>query len=166
MKRLAFLLLIPILAITSCRYSEKDKTFVYQDEWRIEYPSYMRKASKVYPGTELQLGNGYRDTYAFVREVVTAKRGEILVDSLSRQLTRYLEDVRVQSDSAYQVEGNLYHTQKIVGRLNDKTMYYLLSVIEAEFGTYQITGWMFNDKRPLWEDDYDRMLHSWRSLKN
>ena len=86
------------------------------------------------------------------------------VDSLSTELVRFLDEVRLESDSTYIVNNSQFHTQKITGRLNDKKMYYMLSVISSEGEKFQLTGWMFNDKRPLWEADFDDMLHSWQRL--
>jgi hypothetical protein len=153
-----------MLCASSCRYSAHDKSYTYSDEWKIDYPSFLRKSTHVYPGSELQLANGYRDTYIFVREVVTTMNREEVADSLRKALFETLEDPRVESDSSYFLNGSTFKVMEITGLLNDKRMYYIMAFIQSDDQLFQFTGWMFNHKRDLWEEDYKRMLHSFERL--
>lgn len=153
-----------LFTVPSCKYSEVDKSFHYGDQWAIDYPSWMRKSKYVYPGAQFQASNGYRDTYVFVRQVMTQLPQRSLVDSLSLELFNSLEDPQFISDSTIIIDGALHMTRELKGLLNDKRMYYLFSVIESDGEFFQFTAWMFNDKRDLWEEDYWDMLRSWRRL--
>jgi hypothetical protein len=156
--------LIASVLFTSCQYSEVDKTYAYSDEWAIDYPSWFRKSKYVYPGSEFQVSNGYRDTYAFVREVITPLDPGPARDSLLSALMDMLEDPRILSDSTFNINDATFMTTELTGRLEDKLMYYLHSVIISEGRILHFSGWMFNTKRELWEQDFKDMLYSWRNL--
>lgn len=151
-----------IMMIASCKYGDKFKTYDYAGEWSVEYPPYFKKTNYVYPGSELQLMNGYRDTYVFLREILTELPKDSLIDSLSMELMGNLVDGRILSDSTYEQGGGIFQARELSGILNNKKMYYLLAVIYTEDRKYHFAGWMFNDKRPLWEEDYKKILNSWK----
>ena len=162
---IAFSSLFLLLTLSGCQYSEQDKTYTYSDEWTIDYPSFLRKSTVVYPGSELQLANGYRDTYIFVREVIVTMPAESLKDSLAAKLMDNLKDARIESETTSTINGAEFRTLEITGLLQDVRMYYLLSIIQFDDKIYHYSGWMFNHKRDLWEADYKKMLNSWRPLK-
>lgn len=151
--------------IIACDYGDIFKTYTYSDEWEIKYPPYMRKTPYVYSGAEFQVKNGYRDTYMFMREMTTNSEPSFLLDSLSQLLQANLLDPRVEQDSTYNLNGYEYHTQFLTGILQDKRMFYVLSVIKNGEHIYHYSGWMFNHKRELWQADFEQSLHSWKALK-
>ncbi|MEZ5007115.1 MAG: hypothetical protein R2728_16130 [Chitinophagales bacterium] len=153
------------LAIVACNYGEVFKTYKYSDDWEIQYPPYMRKTPYVYTGAEFQVKNSYRDTYMFMREMTTTSQPSFLLDSLSQLLQSNLLDPRVEKDSVYNLNGYEYHTQYLTGLLQDKRMFYILTVLKNGDHIYHYSGWMFNHKRELWQADYEKSLHSWKALK-
>lgn len=165
MKVNIFIACIISLVLIACSYGDVFKTYQYMDKWEIKYPPYMKKSSYVYPGAEFQAMNNYRDTYMFARELVSSASGDFLLDSLSKAFQPSLVNPKIIRDSSYIINGNQFYTQYITGLWQDKRMFYILSVIEKNNIKYHFSGWMFDHKRELWEEDYEKALHSWKTLK-
>ena len=154
-----------LLVVAGCKYGEDFKTYNFrtnEGSWAIDYPPYMRVTRMVYPGAEFQATNGFRDTNAFARRLRTANDAGPMMDSLSILLTEKLENPHIDSDSTYQINETTFHTRRITGKLKNKQIYYLTSVIDDGQRLFHFSGWMFDTKRNIWGEDFEQMLHSWR----
>ena len=159
-----FALVIAVIVV-SCQYKDVFKTFNYTGDWEISYPSYFNKTTYVYPGAEFQIKNGYRDTYMFVRAFDTDTSAAYILDSLTSLLRSNLVDPRIEKDTVTNANGATFTSQYITGILNDKRMFYMIAVIQYEDEFYHFGSWMFNDKRSLWQADFEKSLYSWKRLK-
>lgn len=153
------------IILVSCQYKDVYKTYTYSNDWEISYPSFFNKTTYVYPGAEFQVKNGYRDTYMFVRGFDTPQTSEYILDSLTTLLRSNLIDPRIEKDTVVELNGTTFTSQYITGILNDKRMFYIISVIQYENEFYHFGSWMFNTKRELWQEDFEKSLYSWKRLK-
>ncbi len=157
---LTFLLLTFI--ISGCQYGEAFKTYEFADKWKIDYPPYLRKSTGVYPGAQFQAKNNYRGVATFLKEKNGVLDVTLFFDSLSTQLQSNLVDPVLELDSVYEINGTTFKTKHITGIIEDKRVFYLFSGIEMDGKLYHYSGWMPNDKRSLWQNDFEASLHSFQ----
>jgi hypothetical protein len=163
-KHVSSLLILIAFAFFGCQYKDVFKTFNYSDKWEISYPSYFNKTTYVYPGAEFQVKNSYRDTYMFTRGFDADTTAVVVLDSFTTLLRSNLVDPRVEKDTTFELNGSQFTAQYITGILEDKRMFYIIAVIQAENEFYHFGSWMFNNKRELWQADFEKALYSWKKL--
>jgi len=163
--------LLITFAFTSCRYSKTPETFT-NGNVSIQYPTYLFKASDVYPekNTLLQLKNDYRDVY-FILVDHGQKPGEqgfdIMNDSIINQLKRNLKELKVEANDTVFTTANHLKVKEtqISGILSsekqDHRFMFVIDVFETPSGhIYQTAGWLLRHKRQLWIKDLQKAAYS------
>jgi len=167
-----FLLLLSLLTLSSCKYSDKPKEY-NNGKIGIQYPSYLKKDKSIYPADNLLIGvkNAYRNVF-FILLDFGQRPGDngfdVMFDSLSTQLKRGIREPFVEKDSSFTLNGFKVREMHLSGILasmgQEKRMLFIFDLFEDKDGhLYQTAGWCFRHRRDLWQKDLENMAYSLKS---
>ena len=166
--RKLFFLIILISLFTSCKYSEKDKVFQYSNEFSINYPSYMRKSGNFANKSLFEAGNSYRGVYLLVAELENDKSlsfNEFFEKQISL-LSEGVKEPSLVSSKDTTFNGIKAKEFVLIGTVDDKKIRFITVVSDTKPTIYQISGWMFQPKKELWESDIRNAIYSFKIINN
>ncbi len=157
MKKYIFL---TALLLSSCKYSEKPKHFT-STQINVDYPSYLSKTDKVYPGAYFQVSNIYRDVY-FIAQTYEPTTDTlkiiILQDSLVGLAKKIIREPLVESQNNYTNKKGYFVSETVFTGTIDygdesKRLRYVFSTMLNKTKVLHTAGWFFQSKKDNWEKD-------------
>ncbi len=153
-------LIILVFIFSACKYSDKPKHYT-GNIIDVDYPSYLSKTDKVYPGARFQIHNQYRDVYFVAQDFEPSSDTSyiyILQDSLVKLAMKQMREPLIESKRNYILpKGYRVCETVFTGTIDagdeSKRLRYIFTTIDAPRHVLHTAGWFFNSKKDLWEKD-------------
>jgi len=151
---------ILLFFLAACKYSDKPKHYTGAII-NVDYPAYLSKTDRVYPGARFQIHNQYRDVY-FVAQDYEPNTDSLYVyrlqDSLVTLAMAQMREPLLESKRNYMLPKGYRACETIFTGTIDagdesKRLRYIFTTIDAPKHVIHTAGWFFNSKKDLWEKD-------------
>jgi len=186
---------ISILTLFSCGYAEKagnesnqevavDKDFNYvevNNEYSINLPSYMKKATSLNDEASLQYQNIFKEVYTIIidesadefievfKELNEYDENEsILINYRRVQLSFISENMDLKDQSTpkpININGHDSELVSLEGNIDDVEIYYLLGFVQGKEKMYMIMTWTLLSRKDKYHKDLEDIITSFKILQ-
>ena len=157
------IIMLSILGLVACKYSDKYKKFTSAHDFSVEYPPYLQKSSNLHPSALVQAKNDYRDIY-FVAGLydkgTDSNAFNTFCDTTIQNLEKFIREPLIEKDSSFTLNNLPVREILLTGTIEEKRILYVINFYNGRDKYYQTCGWFFRSKRNLWENDIKKSCRS------
>jgi len=175
MNYLAPLLIVGLLILSSCKYSDEWKTVeaVSKDKkqpFSIQFPAYMEENKKheLHENAPVQYVNYFRNVYAIVNDTAGTDIFRKIADQELVELIAILEKPQILDTLMLTINNMSAVMAMLTGSVGVddivERIYYQVTVVQGKERTYRIILWTWDKNREKYREEFQKIAQSFKEL--
>lgn len=155
-------LLVMLLSLSSCRYSDEPYNVTLNDRYQLEIPAYMNETTELNDDAYIQYQNKFRNRYLLVFQQQKDNSLKDFADQRVQQLLNKVKDSVISKSTALEINGIQAHENVINAKVGEERIYYKLTFYEGVQNFYQLVIWTRDDKLAPFKQDMEKIANSFQ----
>lgn len=157
-------LLIALLAVNSCKYSNEYKTVKGGEQFSLSLPSWLKEEENLKPGAQLQYANRYRNVYV-IGEVVQPADVSVTMNANLNVLRKSMTSPLLTDSIPFEAGGLKGARVEIFGKMSGENIYFTEVLLQGDKAMYHLSAWTRGEERKLkFKEDITRIMTSFKEL--